>query len=150
MILELMSIVIAVGGMIILSGGPGSVYMYMNLPSLICLMVLSLPILARNGLWKDFIRAFKLLNKKYHCGLSEMKRSLEAVQLMQKQILYAGIVITLLSMIYILLTNLAWEQFSANLGIALIEILYAAILELLLLPLHFETKRRIIDYMEEE
>jgi hypothetical protein len=37
-----------------------------------------------------------------------------------------------------------------NLAVALITVLYAAIMEMLLLPIHIEVKRRIIDYMEAE
>ena len=117
---------------------------------MICIFVFCIPILLRNGLWKDFIRAIKLMKKTYTCRLSELKRTLDAVELMQKQVLYAGIISTIAPFIYILHRLSEPAQIGPNISVALIVVLYTAILELLLLPLQVEVKKRIIDYMEEE
>lgn len=101
-------------------------------------------------LFKDFIRAFKLQSKKFSCSLSDMRRSLDVVELMQKQILYAGGVTTIVPIIYVLCTNDNMASLGSNMAVALMTVFYTAILEILLLPLQIELKRRIIDYMEEE
>lgn len=124
---------------------------FLDVNTLLCIMLLSLPILVWSGLWKDYVRAFKLLNKKYSCRLGEMRRTKEAVGFMQKQILCAGVITTIYPLIYILglrTDNLA--ELGPNVAAVLISILYTTILELLHLPLQMEVKRRIIDYMEEE
>ena len=88
MIIELISIIVGVVFMTLMCQGDGSLaenlIAYLDLPSLICILIFSLPILARNGLWKDFLRAFKMLRKKFECSLSDIKRSLDAVEFMQK------------------------------------------------------------------
>lgn len=89
-----------------------------------------------------------MLQRKYTCHLSEIRRSLDAVEMMQKQVACAGIISMLLSFIHILgnLSDLA--QLGPNIAVAILTLLYAVILEMLLLPLQIEAKRRIIDYME--
>lgn len=154
MIIELISIILVMVLMAFMFAGDKGVMKiligYVDVPTLVCILILSLPILARNGLWKDFVRAFKMMNKKYHCSLSDMKRSLDVVELMQKQILCAGILETSFVVIFILGMNENLKMVGVNIAVAVVTILYTAILELLLLPLHVELKRRIIDYMEEE
>ena len=131
--------------------GVGSILtMVLDFPSLISIVILAFPILLRNGMWKDFVRGFKLLSKKYKCSLADLKRTLDAVELLQKQILYAGIILTVFPTIFVLGQLSTPEIVGANIAVALIVILYAAIFEMLLLPIHIEVKRRIIDHMEAE
>ena len=131
--------------------GVGSILtMVLDFPSLISIVILAFPILLRNGMWKDFVRGFKLLSKKYKCSLADLKRTLDVVELLQKQILYAGIILTVFPTIFVLGQLSTPEIVGANIAVALIVILYAAIFEMLLLPIHIEVKRRIIDYMEAE
>ena len=122
----------------------------LDFPSLVGLLILTLPILLRNGMWKDFVRGFKLLRKGYTCSLADLKRTLDVVELLQKQILYAAAILTTFSMIIVLGFLSAPETMGVNTAVALITVLYAAIFEMLLLPMHVEVKRRIIDYMEAE
>lgn len=122
----------------------------LDLPSLIIILVLIVPVLLRNGVWQDFKRAWKLLKKDYSCHLSELRRTLDVVEMMQKQGIYAGIISMLLSIITVLrcLSDLA--SLGPNLAVAVLTMFYAVIFEMLLLPLQLEVKRRIIDYMEED
>ena len=71
---------------------------------------------------------------------------------MQKQILYAGIIVTSISTIYVLTTQSVHDGnvIAVCMAVALIPVLYTAIAELLFLPLQMEIKRRLIDYMEAE
>lgn len=154
MIIELISIIVGVVFMTLMCQGDGSLaenlIAYLDLPSLICILIFSLPILARNGLWKDFLRAFKMLRKKFECSLSDIKRSLDAVEFMQKQVLYAGIIMSFISLIYVLRYSESMELMKLCIAVVLIGGVYTAAIELILLPLQLEAKRRIIDYMEKE
>lgn len=120
----------------------------LDFPSLIIILALTVPVLLRGGIWKDFVRAWKLLHKNYTCHLSEIRRSLDVVEMLQKQMIYAGIISMLLSLIHILgaLSDLA--SLGPNLAVAILTMLYAVIFEMLLLPLQMEARRRIMDYME--
>lgn len=155
MILEMISIIVAFFIMMFLNNGyfsTNNIVPYLDYPTLICMLLLIMPILLKNGMWKSLICAFKLQRKSFTCSLSDMKRSLDVVELMQKQILYAGVIVAGISVIYVLFTQSANDinAIAICLGVALIPILYTAIAELLFLPLQVEIKRRIIDYMEEE
>lgn len=120
----------------------------LDIPSLVIVLVFTVPVLFKNGVWKDFKRACRLLRKDYNCHLSELRRTLDVVEMMQKQIIYAGVICMLLSLITMLgnLSDLA--SVGPNVAVAILTMLYALILEMLLLPLQLEVKRRIIDYME--
>lgn len=119
----------------------------MDAPSLIILLIFTVPMLLRGGAWKDFRRAWKLLDKKYTSHLSEVRRALDVVEIMQKQVLYAGVISALLTFITILHNLSDFASLGPNLAVAILTMVYAMIFEMLLLPLQLEAKRRIIDYM---
>lgn len=154
MIMEIISIILGVfllGAVDYGSGGGIELPWLGNLvdiPSVIILMIFTVPVLFKGGMWRDFKRAWQLLNKSYSCRLSELRRTLDVVEMMQKQILYAGSVCLLMTMIAVLhmLSDLA--SLGPNLAVAILTMLYALFFEMLLLPLQFEVKRRIIDYMD--
>ncbi len=68
--------------------------------------------------------------------------------MLQKQVVCAGIMAMLLTFIIILRTLSDIHALGPNLAVAILTVFYATIIEMLLLPLHLEVKRRIIDYME--
>lgn len=151
MIMEIISIM--VGIILLVTYGYGEIapqrfLFLMDMPSLIIILIFTVPVLFRGGVWKDFKRAWRLLRKDYNCHLSEIRRSLDVVEMLQKQVLYAGVISLLLTLILILgmLSDLA--SLGPNLAVAILTMLYAMIIEMLLLPLQLEAKRRIIDYME--
>lgn len=119
-----------------------------DLPTLILLLFLSLPNLFISGLWRDFIRAFHLGNSTYKYTLSELKRSLEAVTLLQKQLAYSGILISFMSMIYVLTQLDDLSTLGPCLAIVCLSAFYTAIFEIILMPLYVQIKKCIIDYME--
>lgn len=151
MIMEIISIM--VGIILLVTYGYGEISLWqllflIDMPSLIIILIFTVPVLFRGGVWKDFKRAWQLLRKDYNCHLSEIRRSLDVVEMLQKQVLYAGVLSLLLTLILILgmLSDLA--SLGPNLAVAVLTMLYAMIFEMLLLPLQLEAKRRIIDYME--
>lgn len=145
----------------------GGLTRLLDAPTLICILLLSLPLLFRKGMGKDFLRAIPMQFKNHYIfnrkegklvlekkttiySLAQMKRSLDAVEFMQKQILYSGILVVTLPAIFVMsgLDDIA--AFGPNVATLLITVLYTVIFELLLLPLQVDIKRRIINYMEEE
>lgn len=126
----------------------GRLVFLLDPPSFIIVLVFTVPVLLKGSVWKDFKRAWRLLKKDYTCHLSDLRRTLDVVEMMQKQVLYGGAVCVLMTFITILtrLTDLA--SLGPNLAVAIISMLYALFFEMILLPLQLEAKRRIIDYME--
>lgn len=132
------------------SGGLASLYFCIDVPTFLCILVFSLPMLLRRGMWQDFLRAFRLLRKTYVCSLGDLKRTKQAVELIQKQVLYGGVVVMIMGIIYLLAQLNDPSMMGPSLAVAVLAVLYTAVLELLLLPLQHEVSLRIIDYMEGE
>lgn len=146
MIMEVVSIVL---GMVLLGvSGGGRVVFLIDFPSLIIILAFTVPVLLRGGVWRDFVRAWKLLRKNYTCHLSELRRTLDVVEMMQKQVGYAGILSMLLTAIQILHMLSDPTSLGPLCAVAILTVVYAVIIEMLLLPLQLEVKRRIIDYMD--
>lgn len=144
--MEVISIVLVMI-LIYMTGGGDLIFLF-DPPSFIIILVFTVPLLLTGGVWKDFVRGWKLLNKSYTCRLSELRRTQDVVGLMQKQVGYAGILSMLLSAIQILHTLSDPASLGPFCAVAILVVVYAVVIEMLLLPLQMETKRRIIDYMD--
>lgn len=151
MLMEVISIVL---GVFLLGVGdygtiePGRLVFLVDPPSLVIILVFTVPVLLKGGVWKDFVRAWRLLKKEYTCHLSDLRRTLDVVEMMQKQVLYGGVVCVLMTFISILANLSDPASLGPNLAVAILSMLYALLLEMLFLPLQLEVKRRIIDYMD--
>ena len=121
-----------------------------DFPTLACILVLIVPVLCRKRMAKDFLRAFKLLDEKYECNFSELRHALNVVEMMQKQVLCAGCIVTIQGLILVFHMLSDWTTIGPNLNVAMLAAAYTAFLELLLLPLQITAKRRIVDYMGNE
>lgn len=121
-----------------------------DLPTILLILVLALPNLFICGLWKDFLRTFQLGNPDQSYTLSELNRSLEAVTLLQKQLAYSGILVAFMGVIMALrqLDDLA--VIGPCLAVVCLSAFYTAMFEIIIMPLYVQTKKCIIDYMEED
>lgn len=126
----------------------GRLFFLLDPPSLVIVLLFAVPVLLKGGVWKDFVRAWRLLKKEYTCHLSDLRRTLDVVEMMQKQVLYGGVVCVLMTLITILANLSDPASLGPNLAVAILSMLYALLIEMLLLPLQLEVKRRIIDYMD--
>ncbi len=154
MIMEIISIV---GGMIFLilmtyTGGDRTFALswFIDFPTLLVMVIFVVPVLMRGGMWKDFKRAFQLLKKSYDCRLSELRRTKDVLEMIQKQIWYAGILTMMVSIMYIMVNISDPSLLGPNVAISILTLFYTVVLEMLLLPLQLEVKRRIINYMDLE
>lgn len=128
--------------------GIGFLPVLVDFPTLLLFILFTVPVLAGSGLWKDLFRVFSADKG----SLIKLNRTLEAVKLMQRQVLFAGCIIITLSALILLYTAPENEQaFSPlNLFIAILPAIYMAVFELLLMPMYTETKLAILDYMGKE
>jgi len=125
-------------------------HLYVDLVILVLLLVLSIPTLISSGLWKDFTRALSLYIPDEGWKLHELKRTLDAVKLLQKQFIYAAVLVIMFQMIGMLNDMSEPSTIGPTLASVLITGLYTAIIELLLMPLKVGVQKKITDYMEEE
>lgn len=151
-IITLLLLVIVTGFLSLCSGmmAFSEIIYYIDVPSLILLFLFTVPVLFICGMQKDFVRVFAMGNPDRHFTLAEMKRSLEALSLLQRQIVYGSLLTVVFSIIIILTRLTDLEVLGPNVAVICLSVFYAAITELLLLPLNIYVKKRIIDYMEED
>lgn len=154
MIMEMISIIGGIAFLMFMTYTGGdktfAVNWFVDLPTILILLIFVLPILLRGGLWKDFKRAFKLLQKNFTCRLGELHRTKDVLEMMQKQIWYAGILTMMVSIIYVMVNISDPSLLGPNIAVSVLTLFYTVILEMLLLPLQLEVKRRIIHYMDLE
>lgn len=127
-----------------------SVQYFVDLPSLLLILLLSIPILISSGLLKDFNNAFHIaLGKKKSNGLIEIKRALEAVNMMIWTFLCSGLFLFLASMITVLHSLDDPSYLGPVISVSLLCFIYGAALALLLLPIKAILQVRIIEFMPE-
>lgn len=147
-------ICIAVSFMLFAFSYPGfaaeSIVNLIHVPIIVCMLILTVPVLLRRGVLKDFLRAFKLFGKDFSCSFSELRYTLDVVEMMQKQVLCAGCIVAFQGVFSMLAKVSDFAMAGPHMAVALLPFFYGAMMELLLLPLQLEAKRRIVDYMDKE
>lgn len=125
---------------------------YFDAHSIIVFLILVIPILISTGLIKNFNHAFGLaFGKRKANNLMELKRAEEAVALVQKTAVYGGVFSSLFYAV-IFLKSADFSSFNGVgyfLSAALTNIVYAAAINLFLLPVYTKLKLKIAEYMQE-
>lgn len=128
-----------------------SIQSFMDLPSLLLVLLLGIPILISSGLLKDFNNAFRIaLSKKRNNNLIEIKRALEAVNMMIRTFLCIGLFLFLVAMIAVLHMVDTPESLGPSLAVSLLCFIYGTAMALLLLPIKAILQVRIIEFMPEQ
>ena len=110
---------------------------FFDLPAMLLLLLLVVPMLVVSGSGRDYpIRC--------------LKRSLEAVQLVQKLILYSSMISSIIAFVTILTCLEDTATLGPCLAVAILIVFYAAILELFLIPVKAKVQNAITDLMDVE
>ena len=121
---------------------------FLNILSLLFILLPTVPILLLSGLGKDFIMAFKVGQK--DCSLLQMKKSLEAISMVQKLILCGiglGITVETISFLH-KMTGLT--SLGPALSIIILSLFYGILFECMLIPLATFVQYHIINAMNIE
>lgn len=121
-----------------------------DVPSLICLFVILIPVILGTGTKKDLRNAFRMgfsRNKSY--SLIELKRAGEAVSLCIKMLFLTAGLVALLECVMLLHQMTALEQLGPICATIILIMLYGVFFSMLLLPLKVIINNRIISYMDE-
>lgn len=151
-LLSFLAVVLVALLMVAMSSGVGfsALLYFIDLPSFLLLLVVTIPILLAANLLKDFNRAFAIvLLKKKDTTLVEIKRAIEAVELAMKTLICGGVFVTIFSTILILAQITEIETLGPNIAVACLTMLYALVMSLILLPLKAKLKIMAIEYMQE-
>ena len=130
------------------SNGLYAILWFLDIPSLIIILLILIPGLIIMGEWKDFLKAFSVGIKEYR--LLELKNIIEAVAAAQKLTVYAALFAIIISGV-LLMGNLSDpETIGPNLAVCFLAGLYAVVIEFILLPLRLNAERRMNEEMDME
>lgn len=151
-LISIITVILGIGLLNLFSGDPISgVTYFLDAVSFVMLGILTVPMLISSGLVKDFNNAFRLsMSKNKISSMGEVKRAIEAVNLVMKVVLVAGVFIATCLFVIMLHELDAPETLGPKTAIAILSLVYALAINLFLLPLKSRLKMRLQDYMEEE
>lgn len=122
---------------------------FVDLVSIVILLVVVFPVLVQSGLGKDFNNSFRLtLGKKKEASFKEMKRALEALGLVRKTLWYTSVFICCVSFIVVMHNLDDPANIGPNLAVCILVVAYAAVLNIILLPIEKQLKIRLIEFDE--
>lgn len=136
---------------VLISGGTSVLSRFSNfidLPSLVMLLLFTVPVLFASGMAKDFAMAFQLGKKQ--CSLVQLKKTLEAVKMLQRMVLCGAGFTAMISMVIILETVDDLAAVGPCMAVASLTVLYGIIVEALLIPLSAYVQNHITEAMHVE
>ncbi|MCI8327404.1 MAG: hypothetical protein HFI37_06480 [Lachnospiraceae bacterium] len=123
----------------------------LDLPTLILLLFITVPMLVSAGLLKDFNRAFRfVIGKKKADSLKELRRSIEALSLAIKTIQCSGVLISSIEVIVMLRHADRLEMIGPMVCVSILAVVYGIGLSLLLFPIRTQLQLQVIEYLSEE
>lgn len=151
-ILAILAVIASVFFMSIFSPwGIAGIINYVDLLSLVFILLISIPLLISAGLFQDFNRAFAItLGNKKPDSLIVLKRAKEAVDLARKAMLYSGLFVGIFSTIVSLNQATDFSELAALISTSWLSALYGIGLDILLLPIHSRLEIKIAEYMHRE
>ena len=133
------------------SWGVAGILNYVDLFSLVFILIIVIPVLLSAGLFRDFNRAFAItLGHKKVESLLVLKRAKEAVELARKAVLYSGVFVGIFSTVIVLNQVTDFSVLGANMSVAWLSALYGVALSILLLPISTRLEIKIAEYMHKE
>ncbi len=131
-------------------GIENSLAVLLDLPSLLLLLIIGAAMLLAAGLGKDFLAAFRLtLGREKQTGLRERKRAAEAVELFMRAMRQGSIFAALIQFVAMHSLMEDTAQWSIYLSVLFLVVLYACVINLLLLPVKSRLNLGIIEYMQD-
>ncbi len=128
------------------SGGNPVFIWFMDVPSILMILLVLIPGLLIMGEWKDFIKAFSVGIKSY--SLLELKNIIGAVDAAQKLTIYGALFTIIMSGILLLGRLEDPSVLGPNLAVCFLSGFYAVIVEFFLLPLRLNAERKMNEEMD--
>lgn len=141
-------IVIFLFNLMIGSWGLSALSWFLDIPSLLLIVMVLIPGLIIMGEWKDFVRAFSVGINRY--SLLELKNIIGAISAAQKLTIYGALFAIIISGILLMGSLDTPSTIGPNLAVCFLSGFYAVILEFLLLPLKLNAERKMNEEMDFE
>lgn len=123
----------------------GSFAAFFDAPSLVVILGLSLSMLLASGLFKDFLRGFKVITSKENIfSLIELKKTLRATNLYICLLLTSGFLGSLIGIVSMLSQISDIHAVGPSVAIALLTFLYSILFVFILLPIRARVQAVII------
>ena len=139
---------IAVFMMTVLGGSWGmtAALWFLDLPSILLIVLIFVPGLLIMGEWKNFLKAFSVGIRPF--SLLELKNIIGAVDAAQKLTIYAALFAIIISGVLLMGRLDDPYTIGPNLAVCFLAGLYAVIIEFLLLPLRLNAERKMNEEMD--
>lgn len=129
---------------------PGILLYMIDLPSIIILIIVSIPLLFASGLMKDFLKSFSIvLERNKEISLIQLKKSMEAVGMAIQTNFYAGGFIAIISIIIVLKDLNSLDYLGPNLVVAILPLMYAFAINIVLISIKYKLKLKILQFTQE-
>ena len=131
---------------IIMWGGAPAVQYFIDGPSILYVLIMTVIVLIISGNWKDFRKAFPLAMKKIaSTEIRQVKKSLLAVKTAMVTINAVGVMAFVIGIVIICgkLTDLA--TLGPNLVVAMLSVMYGLVVTLLLIPIYTRLKTKLVE-----
>ncbi len=132
--------------LVVCGGGIPAVGFFLDIPSLLFIIMILIPGLLVMGEWKDFIKSFSVGIR--HYSLLELKNIVGAVSAAQKLTVFAALFAIITSGIMILATLDDLSTMGPNLAVCFLSGYYAVIIEYFLLPLRLNAEKKMNEEMD--
>ena len=145
----LIGILIFLVFLVALASFSGPLGIFIDLPSLVVILAVTVPIQMASGLLPDLGKGFRLMGSRTNpYSLIELKRIRQSLRLAFRSLLLSGGLGSLVGTISLLAHLEDPARIGPSLAIAMLTFLYAMVLSFLLLPIHARV-HAMIDTLEE-
>lgn len=128
---------------LVFANGGGVAY-FLDFPSLLVLIGMTLALIVAAGMWRDFVRAFKLLRmSEPSFSRRETEQALASVVFAMRSLPVVGLFGSLSGCVLILAQSDRIGKLPAAFSVALIILLYAILLVLVLMPVSARLRMRL-------
>ena len=139
---------IAVFAFTMIMGGEGfsALLWFIDIPSLVIILMVLIPGLLIMGVWKDFVKAFSVGIRPY--SLLELKNIINALDAAQKLTVFAALFAVIISAVQLMGRLDDLSSFGPRLAVCFLSGLYAVTAEFILLPLRLNAERQMNEEMD--
>lgn len=127
-------------------GGRKALIYFFDIPSIVCLLVCVVPALLISGMGRDFAAAFRVGKRKY--PLAQMKKSLEAVKMVERLVLCSMGFTVVISFVILLYQMEELSAMGPSFAVMTLTVFYGVVAEFLLVPVSALLQNRIAEAMD--
>ena len=131
---------------IIMWGGAPAVAYFIDFPSILYVLMMTVVVLIISGTWKDFLKAFPLAMKKLaSTEVRQVKKSMFAVKTAMVAVNAVGVMAFIIGIVIILGKLTDFARIGENLVVAMLSVMYGLVVTLLLIPIYTRLKAKLIE-----